>query len=149
MQYSTGSLGRIFVVRFDDGEDFLQELSHFVRDQGIASGLAIYLGALMEGRMVTGPEEAVIPPVPHVEAFSGGWEVFGVASIYPGAEESRIHYHASIGRGTEAFTGCIRQAATAYLVVEAIIFEFAGLNAQRGYDERTGLILPMLERRPD
>jgi hypothetical protein len=98
----------------------------------------------MDGRMVTGPEEPVIPPVPHFIMFEGGWEVFGIGTIYPGEGGPHIHYHASVGRSGHALTGCLREKATTYLIIEAIIMEFTGLTARREFDEKTQLHLPQL-----
>ena len=78
MQYTEGQIGRVFVVRIDDGEDMLLALRQFILDRDIRAGSIHFLGALMNGRMVTGPEEPVIPPVPHFVMFEGGWEVFGI-----------------------------------------------------------------------
>ncbi|MGB7787737.1 PPC domain-containing DNA-binding protein [Methanoregula sp.] len=144
MQYTEGQLGRVFVVRIDDGEDMLVSLRQFVQDKGVRAGSIVFLGALMEGRMVTGPEEPVIPPVPHFVMFEGGWEVFGVGTIYPGEGGPHIHYHASVGRAGHALTGCLREKAVTYLIVEAVIYEFTGLSARKEYDEKTQLHLPVL-----
>jgi predicted DNA-binding protein with PD1-like motif len=147
MQYTEGQLGRVFVVRIDDGEDMLVSLREFVIDKGIQSGSITFLGALMNGRMVTGPEEPVIPPVPHFVMFEGGWEVFGVGTIYSGEGGPHIHYHASVGRSGHALTGCIREKATTYLIIEAVIMEFTGLKARREFDQKTQLHLPVLGER--
>ena len=144
MQYAEGQVGRVFVVRIDDGEDFLDSMRRFITDKGIQSGSVTFLGALMNGRMVTGPEEPVIPPVPHFVMFEGGWEVFGVGTIYPGEGGPHIHYHASVGRAGHALTGCLREKATTYLIVEAVIIEFTGLLGRREFDERTQMNLPVL-----
>jgi predicted DNA-binding protein with PD1-like motif len=144
MQYTEGQLGRIFVVRIDDGEDMLVSLRQFIIDKDIGAGSITFLGALMNGRMVTGPEEPVIPPVPHFVMFEGGWEVFGIGTIYPGEGGPHIHYHASVGRSGHALTGCLREKATTYLIVEAVIMEFTGLTARREFDEKTQLHLPQL-----
>jgi uncharacterized protein len=144
MQYSEGQLGRVFVVRIDDGEDMLLSLHKFIRDKEIQAGSIHFLGALMNGRMVTGPEEPVIPPVPHFVMFEGGWEVFGFGTIYPGEGGPHIHYHASVGRSGHALTGCLREKAITYLIVEAVIMEFTGLTARREFDEKTQLHLPIL-----
>jgi hypothetical protein len=144
MQYSEGQVGRVFVVRIDDGEDFLVSMRKFIADKGIQSGSVLFLGALMNGRMVTGPEEPVIPPTPHFVMFEGGWEVFGVGTIYPGEGGPHIHYHASVGRAGHALTGCLREKATTYLIVEAVIIEFTGLFGRREFDERTQMNLPVL-----
>ncbi len=144
MQYAEGQIGRVFMVRIDDGEDFLASMRRFIADKGIMSGSVLFLGALMNGRMVTGPEEPVIPPTPHFVLFEGGWEVFGVGTIYPGEGGPHIHYHASVGRSGHALTGCLRDKAATYLIVEAVIFEFTGVLGRREFDERTQTHLPVL-----
>jgi len=144
MQYTEGQLGRVFVVRIDDGEDMLISLRQFINDKSVNAGSILFLGALMNGRMVTGPEEPVIPPVPHFVMFEGGWEVFGVGTIYPGEGGPHIHYHASVGRSGHALTGCLREKATTYLLVEAVVLEFTGLSARREFDQKTQLHLPVL-----
>ncbi len=149
MQYTEGQLGRVFVVRIDNGEDMLISLRQFIDDKVIQAGSIFFLGALMNGRMVTGPEEPVIPPVPHFVMFEGGWEVFGIGTIYPGEDGPHIHYHASVGRSGHALTGCIREKAITYLVIEAIIFEFTGLSARREFDEKTQVHLPVLGKEAD
>jgi predicted DNA-binding protein with PD1-like motif len=143
MQYAEGQIGRVFVVRIDDGEDFLISMRRLITDKDIQSGSVIFLGALMNGRMVTGPEEPVIPPVPHFVMFEGGWEVFGVGTIYPGEDGPHLHYHASVGRAGHALTGCLREKATTYLIVEAVILEFTGLQGRREFDKHTQMNLPV------
>ena len=147
MQYAEGQIGRVFVVRIDDGEDFLVSMRQFITDKDIQSGAVIFLGALMNGRMVTGPEEPVIPPVPHFVMFEGGWEVFGVGTIYPGENGPHLHYHASVGRAGHALTGCLREKATTYLIVEAVILEFTGLHGKREFDKYTQMNLPVFGNR--
>ena len=141
MQYSEGSLGRVFVLRMDDGEDLLESIQKFVEEKCIESGMMLFLGAMKEGRAVTGPEEPVIPPTPHFETFDSAWEVFGMATVYPSTDGPKIHIHSSMGRGRAALVGCIRDKAQVYLIVEAVLIEFKGLGARRELDERTGLYL--------
>jgi len=149
MQYTEGQIGRIFVVRIDDGEDLLVSLRQFIHDKDIQAGSVVFLGALMEGKMVTGPEEPVIPPVPHYVFFEGGWEIFGVGTIYPGEGGPHIHIHSSVGRAGHALTGCLRETATTYLIVEVVIHEFVGLSARREFDEKMQLHLPVLGGKED
>lgn len=149
MQYTEGQIGRVFVVRIDDGEDMLLSLRQFILDKDIQVGSIHFLGALMHGRMVTGPEEPVIPPVPHFVMFEGGWEIFGVGTIYPGESGPHIHYHASVGRSGHALTGCLREKAVTYLIVEAIIMEFTGISARREFDPKMQMHLPVLGQKKD
>lgn len=147
MQYTEGQIGRVFVVRIDDGEDMLASLHRFILEKEIRAGSVVFLGALMDGKMVTGPEKPVIPPDPHFVFFEGGWEVFGVGTIYPGEGGPHIHYHASVGRAGHALTGCLREKAVTYLIVEAIIYEITGLSARREFDEKMQIHLPVLGSR--
>ncbi len=141
MQYSEGSLGRVYVLRMDDEEDMLESIQRFVRVKGIESGMMLFLGAMKNGSAVTGPEKPVIPPVPHFEAFDSAWEVFGMATIYQSTEGPKIHMHSSFGRGRASLIGCIRDRASVYLTLEAVLIEFKGLDARREPDEKTGLYL--------
>jgi predicted DNA-binding protein with PD1-like motif len=145
MQYSQGRIGRVFTIRFDDGEDFLAELERFVRTKDIQTGTVQFLGALREGQMVAGPKEPVIPPVPHHEDIYGGWEILGFATIYPGLEGPAIHLHATAGRGMKTVTGCLRKKAEIYLVVEAVLTEIINVRTSRVHDEKTGVLLPVFE----
>jgi hypothetical protein len=76
--------------------------------------------------------------------FEGGWELFGVGTIYPGEGGPHIHYHASVGRSGHALTGCLREKAITYLIIEVVIMEFTGLSARREFDEKMQLHLPTL-----
>ncbi|MGA9098214.1 MAG: DUF296 domain-containing protein [Methanotrichaceae archaeon] len=147
MQYSEGSIGRVFVLRLDNGEDLIASVQRFTEEKKIKSCMALFIGALRDGRIVTGPESPVIPPIQHFEDFNSAWEVFGMATIYPSSGGSGLHIHSSLGRGREALTGCIRERASTYLIVEIVLFEFSGLSARRIFDERTGLYLLSLENR--
>ena len=142
MQYSEGRFGRVFQVRVDHGEDLLESLEKFVREKGIRCGFAQFIGALKGGRIVTGPKELVLPPDPSFESYEGGWEVFGFASITPGQDGPHLHYHASIGRKREVLTGCLREQATAYIIVEVLIVEISGSMVNRKKDPVAGVELP-------
>jgi hypothetical protein len=148
MEYSQGSLGRVFVIRLEDGEDLISSVDRFLAVKGVASGMILFLGALRQGRIVTGPRELTIPPKsPFVEDLEGGFETFGVATVYPGeGGEPKVHIHASFGRGERALTGCLREKAQIYLVVEAVVFELLGLSARRLFDEESGLLPNLKER---
>jgi len=147
MQYSEGSLGRVFVLKLDDGEDLITSLQRFLQEREVESCMALFIGALREGRAVTGPETPVIPPVPHFVNFKDGWETFGMATVYPSADGPKLHIHSALGRGEDALAGCIRERASVYLTVEMVIFEFSGLKAARVWDEKTELFLLSLEKK--
>jgi predicted DNA-binding protein with PD1-like motif len=147
MQYSEGSLGRVFVLRMDHGEDLIESLQKFLQEKKIESCTALFMGALRDVRAVTGPELPVVPPTPHYEAFESAWEVFGMATIYPSIEGPKLHIHSAMGRGRQSILGCIRDKAEVYLIVEAVLFEICGLAAERAWDENMQLYLLSLKNR--
>jgi predicted DNA-binding protein with PD1-like motif len=147
MQYSEGRMGRVFVIRIDHGEDLIESLKKFLSLKKIESCMALFLGALLDGRAVTGPKKPEIPPIPNFEAYQSAWEVFGMATIYPSKEGPKFHIHSGFGRGREALTGCIRDKAEVYLIVEAVLFEICGLDAERVWDEEMKLFLLGLKER--
>lgn len=72
MQYSEGRLGRVFVIRLEDGEDLIRSIQQFVEELDVTTGLIHFLGALKEGRLIAGPKEPTIPPgPPFVEELGG------------------------------------------------------------------------------
>jgi len=147
MQYSEGSLGRVFVLRMDHGEDLIESLQKFLQVKKIESCTALFMGALRDGRAVTGPKLPVVPPTPNFEAYESAWEVFGMATVYPSIEGAKLHIHCALGRGQKSILGCIRDKAEVYLIVEAILFEICGLAAKRAWDENMQLYLLTLKNR--
>lgn len=145
MQYSEGRMGRIFVLRIDEGEDLVASLQRFVLEKDILSCMILFIGALRDGQAVAGPVAPVVLPVPHYEHFCNGWEIFGMATIYDSPEGPKLHIHSAIGKASEAIVGCIRQWARIYLVVEAVLYELADIKVVRNWDEKTGLHLLSLE----
>ncbi len=144
MQYAEGRPGRVFVVRIDHGEDVMETIRRFAGMKGISSAVVHLLGALSGGLMVTGPEQPVLPPKPHFLSFTGGWDALGTGTVYPGPDGPAFHLHISVGHRDAARTGCLRDIAAAYIVVEAVIIEIEGLMAHRSYDPTTGQMLPSL-----
>jgi predicted DNA-binding protein with PD1-like motif len=147
MQYSEGSLGRVFVLRMDHGEDLIKSLQKFLHEKKIESCMALFMGAMRDGRAVTGPELPVVPPTPSFEAYDSAWEVFGMATIYPSIEGPKLHIHSALGRGRQSMLGCIRDKAEVYLIVEAVLFEMCGLAAERAWDENMMLFMLTLKNR--
>ena len=145
MRYSEGKPGRTFVARLDHGEDLLECLTELVRKEDVRAGIVWLVGALTEGRVVTGPLELKIPPSPNWSGFDDGREMLGVGTIFWQGDEPKIHLHGSFGRGRDVITGCLREVSETFLIVEAIILEVLGTGAHREFDETSQLSLLDLE----
>lgn len=141
MKYRQGSIGRVIVAKLEHGDDLLQEINNLLRSEGLESGILFMVGALQSGSLVVGPECCSVPPAPMWKDFSDGREVVGIATVFSQAGEPGLHFHASLGRGDEALTGCIRKGARVYLVVEVIVLELLGTGALRTLDPLTGMTM--------
>ena len=141
MKYTKGKLGRIFVLKFDDGDVFLDELKRFAGKEKIKAAAIVFLGALQKGDIVTGPKKAVIPPKPNWTSFKDGWEVFGVATIFSGSKGREFHIHSALGKKLKTLVGCVRKNSRVFLVMEAVVFELKGVKVSKDIDPRTGVNL--------
>lgn len=146
MEAHTARLGRLFVLRFHHGEELIQTILDFAREQEIRAAWIQLLGALRQGQLVVGPQEPQIPPVPVWQNFSGGWEIVALGNLFWEEDSPKLHLHGTLGRGTATLAGCLRLDNEVYLVVEALILELLDLPARRRLDPASGLA--MLEFSP-
>lgn len=141
MRYTKGGVKRIFVLKFDDGDVMMDEISKFAKKEKIKSAVFVFLGALRKGDIVTGPKKPVIPPEPNWKKFKDAWEAMGVGTIFAGKSGSQIHIHTSMGQKNKVLTGCVRKKSSVFLVIEMIVFELTGVKASKDLDPKTGLNL--------
>jgi predicted DNA-binding protein with PD1-like motif len=138
MEYRKGSIGRVFSVRFDEGDLFLEGLLDLIRKEKIRCGWFHVLGGLREADVVTGPKEPTMPPEPVWSRVSGAREVLGTGSIFWDEDEPKIHLHAALGHHGDTLTACVRKGTRVYLVLEVLIVEIAEINATRPWYEKGG-----------
>ena len=138
MDYRKGTIGRVFAVRFDEGDLFLEGLLKTISEEKITSGWFHVLGGLREADVVTGPREPVMPPEPVWSEVRGARETMGTGSIFWDGDEPKIHLHAALGHHGDTLTACVRKGTKVYLVLEVVIFEIDGINASRPWYEEGG-----------
>lgn len=144
MQYSEGQIGRIFVLRLDEGERVPDAIESFARDHGIQNAMVTFLGGAAGGSLlVVGPEaNRGDDIVPMVRAIEGIQEVLAVGTIFPTESgDPHLHMHAATGREGNATVGCTRAGVEVWLVGEVIVLEILGVDATRKKDPRSGLQL--------
>ena len=141
MEYRKGTIGRIFLLKFDNNDILIDHLSDFIKKERIKAATMIFIGALRKGDLVTGPKKPVIPPQPNKMVFKDGWETMGLGTIFTNAAGPQIHIHASLGKKNKVLTGCVRGKSKVFLVVEAIVLELKGVKATKEIDPKTSLNL--------
>ena len=148
MKASEGKIGRVFVIRLEDGDVIPGCIERFAAEQGISVGHVILVGGIGGGEVVVGPRRSEErPPQPMLLPVDGAHEVAGVGVIAPGEDGKPVlHIHAALGRSGQTITGCLRPGVTTWLVGEAIIYEITGVDAARVMDKESGFAL--LEIKP-
>ena len=141
MEYTTGKVGRVFLLKFKNNDILIQSLSGLAKKERIKAATVIFIGALREGDLVTGPKKPVIPPEPNKHTFKDGWEVMGLGTIFTNSKGPQIHIHASMGKKNKVLTGCVRGNSKVFLVIEAVVLELKGVKASKEIDPKTGLNL--------
>lgn len=134
MQYTQGTLGRVFVAKLDDGDPIYESILDIAGREGIKSAAVMAVGGVRSGKVVTGPESPHGKVIPKTVEFDDARELVGFGVIAPLDEKPSLHMHAGIGHDGQAMVVCPRIAANVYLVLEVVIIELLGIDATREYD---------------
>ena len=139
MEYTQGSLGRVFVARLEDGESIYDAVEEIARREDVKAAAVLAVGGIRKGKVVTGPENPTGKVIPHYEEFDDARELVGLGTVFLNEGKPILHFHAGIGRGDSALVGCPRAGMSVYLVLEVVIIELVGVAAERAYDAGSGL----------
>ena len=144
MQYSEGRLGRVFILRLEEGERLNDSIEKFAREKQVSHGLAFFLGGSADGsQVVVGPEANRDKIIPMLHALKGEQEVLALGTLIPNeAGEPVLHMHGAAGREGKATVGCTRAGVNVWLIGEVVLLEILGTEAaQRKKDPATGFQL--------
>lgn len=148
MKYSEGSVGRVFVISLDDGDELPGAIEDFAAQKGVSRGMCILVGGIDDGgHIVVGPKDReTLRPEPVLLRLDGVHEIAAVGTLFPDAEgRPRLHMHAALGRSGESHTGCIRPGIEVWKLGEAVLLEILNNTAARRPDPTTGFDLLQVE----
>lgn len=140
MKVAQGQTGRVFVLRFEDGDRLPDCIESFAVEHKVKHAFCSFLGAISGGTMVSGPVDAKTRPVETLLChFDEVHEAAALGTLFPAEDGSpRLHMHAALGRDGHTITGCIRPGIEVWQIAEAVIYEIVDLKAQRRLDSATG-----------
>ena len=143
MKASEGHLGRVFVIRLEDGDVIPECIERFAVSNNISMGHAVLIGGIGNGEVVVGPKKtSEMPPQPMLLPVDGAHEVAGIGVLAPDEDGKPVlHIHAALGRSGNTMTGCLRHGVTTWLVGEVILYEILDAKATRIRDEKSGFTL--------
>ncbi len=141
MKYGQGTLGRVFVARFEHGDDVLAELVALCRREEVRSATVQLIGGMQSGKFVVGPRTEQLPPEPEWRELGESHEVLAGGTVFWDDEGPRVHIHGAFGKHDRVRVGCLRENSETFLVLEAIIVEITGVDARRRLDPLSGMKL--------
>lgn len=147
MKVAEGRIGRVFVLRLEDGDRLPDCVEVFAAERGVAQGFCALVGGVGSGRIVVGPEtgpdgKAAMPPVPVLAELFGPHEAAAVGTLFPDESgQPKLHMHATFGQGDAVKTGCIRPGIDIWTIGEFVLIELTGLELVRKRDAATGFEL--------
>jgi predicted DNA-binding protein with PD1-like motif len=143
MKSCQGTIGRVFVIRLEDGDVIPECIERFAKKNKVAMGHVVLVGGIGGGQIVVGPRHSnAMPPEPMLLPVDGVHEIAGVGVLAPGEDGKPVlHIHASLGRSGQTMTGCLRPGVMTWIVGEAILYEIVGAKAIRVKDNKTGFSL--------
>ena len=104
MKSSEGQVGRVFVIRLEDGDVLPGCIERFAEENGVSVGHAILVGGIGGGEVVVGPRRSdEMPPEPMLLPIDGAHEVAGVGVLAPGGDGKPVlHIHAARSSSTRS-----------------------------------------------
>ncbi len=141
MRYSEANLGRIFIIRLENGDVIHETVEQFAKDKGIkAASFFIVGGVDKDSTIVVGPEDDNASPVnPMTLVLEKAHEVTGTGTLFPDENGNpMIHMHIACGREDKTVTGCIRKGVKCWNLLEIILFELTGTNSYRKFNKSLG-----------
>lgn len=142
MRVAEGTVGRVFVLRLEDGDRIPDCIEQLAAEKRIEGGFCALLGGIGSGTVVVGPKNPGGPVEPILQRISEVHEAAAIGTIFPAEDGTpRLHMHAALGRDDEARTGCVRTGLYVWTVCEAIVIEILGTGLMRKKDPKSGLEL--------
>jgi len=143
MKACEGRIGRVFVIRLEDGDVVPECIERFAEEKRVSVGQAILVGGIGGGDVVVGPRRSEErPPEPMLLPIDDAHEVVGVGVLAPSEDGKPVlHIHAALGRAGQTMAGCLRHGVTTWLVGEVILYEILGTKVVRIQDKQSGFEL--------
>ena len=144
MRYSQARIGRVFVLRLEDGDIVHETIERFAEEQKIMAASLIVVGGADNGsRLVVGPrEDRGLPLEPMQYTLEHAHEVAGVGTLFRDEDGvPLVHMHMACGREGSTITGCIRTGVRVWHVMEVILQELIDTTALRAMEQPLGLKL--------
>jgi len=140
MKAAQGEIGRVFVLRLEDGDRLPDSLEEFAAENKVRSAFCALVGGAGQGKVVVGPRDGNSDTIePMLAHLSQVHEAAAVGTIFPDAGgRPKLHMHAALGRGQSALCGCVRTGVDIWRIAEVVMIELKDLAMSRKIDPTFG-----------
>ena len=147
MKSTGGNIGRVFILRMEDGDIIPDCIEQFAEENSISAAQVFLIGGVGGGQVVSGPRRSdQMTPEPMLLPVDGAHEICAIGLIAPDElGKPMLHIHGSLGRAGHTLTGCLRPGVNTWVVGEAVIYEIKGADVKRLKDEQSGFTLLEIE----
>ena len=143
MKAAEGKIGRVFVMRLEDGDGIPDTIEKFAAEHNVLVGFCLLVGGVGSGDVVVGPRDShARPPAPMHQSLVEAHEVAAVGVLAPSMDGKPVlHMHGALGRAGDTVSGCLRKGVKTWLTGEVILYEVASTPAVRVDDPSLGFSL--------
>jgi predicted DNA-binding protein with PD1-like motif len=148
LKYLEATLGRIFILRLEQGEKIPAIIQDFAEKHQINSALVHFLGGADKGsKVVVGPEDGqVLKPRKMMTELQGTSETLGVGTLFRNEQGKPVlHMHAAFGREGKTVAGCVREGVDIWQIGEVVMIELNTSEGSRKIDPTTDFELLEIE----
>lgn len=140
MKSSEGKIGRVFVLRLEDGDRIPDSIEAFAAGQGVARGVLTLVGGVEGGALTVGPADSKAETIsPMRQGIDDAHEIAAVGTLFPDAEgRPKLHMHGALGRGDKALAGCLRAGLGVWRIGEVVLLEILDTPMTRRVDPAFG-----------
>lgn len=103
--------------------------------------MVVAVGGVRKAKIVVGPKSPAGKIEPMFREFDDAREIVGTGTIFWDDEGPKMHIHMGFGRGDSVLVGCPRGGASTFCILEVVIIEIEGIEAERRLDPKLGLKL--------
>ncbi len=143
MKAAEGKVGRVFVIRLEDGDIIPNCLEQFAAEKEIKVALVTMISGVDSGKVISGPKKSNQMPIdPITSAIDGAHELVAAGLIASDEEgQPKLHIHGAFARAGKVTGGCMRLGVRTWLVGEVVIIEILGVDSKRVLDKRSNFSL--------
>lgn len=141
--FSTEDIGRVFVLRLDQGDMVLESINEFIAKEGIKDGVVISAIGTLDMCTLHMVTTTGYPAVEHFEHWEN--KPLELSSIDGIIADGQPHLHAVVSDSEEAYSGHLENGCRVLYLAEIAIMELKSMDLARVYNDKR--ILKLISRK--